>query len=94
MMPSLHTYSPVYIGADADDRNTTASRYDHAYAVSQISMPQDARALSTLARVDYEDAFAVTVDVEHTAEQWVRAVLKTLRRACAGDSGWGGSRSA
>lgn len=48
----------------------------HAHAVSQISMPEDARALSTLSRVDYEDAFAVTVEREHTAEQWVRAVLQ------------------
>ena len=46
-----------------------------AHAVNQISLPQDARTLSTLSRVDYEDAFAVTADVERTAEQWVRAVL-------------------
>lgn len=46
-----------------------------AYAVNQISLPQDARTLSTLARTDYEDAFAVTADVEQTAEQWVRAVI-------------------
>jgi hypothetical protein len=45
-------------------------------AVSQISMPEDARRLSTLARIDYEDAFAVTADVPHTSEQWVRAVLR------------------
>ncbi len=46
-----------------------------AYAVNQISLPQDARTLTTLARTDYEDAFAVTADIEHTAEQWVRAVV-------------------
>ena len=57
-------------------------------------MPEDARALSTLSRVDYEDAFAVTAEGEHTAEQWVRAVFKTLRRGCAGNSGWGGPPSA
>jgi hypothetical protein len=45
-------------------------------AVSQISLPEDARRLSTLARIDYEDAFAVTADVHHTSEQWVRAVLR------------------
>jgi Protein of unknown function (DUF2867) len=45
-------------------------------AVSQISLPQDARSLCTLSRIDYEDAFAVTVDVQRTAEQWVRAVLQ------------------
>jgi len=32
--------------------------------------------LSTLSRIDYEDAFAVTADVHHTSEQWVRAVLQ------------------
>lgn len=47
----------------------------HAHAVSQISMPEDARALSTLSRVDYEDSFAVTSEGEHTAEEWVRAVV-------------------
>ena len=74
MMPSLHTYSPVYIGAYP----MTATRHmggATAYAVNQISLPQDARTLSTLARTDYEDAFAVIADVEHTAEQWVRAVV-------------------
>ena len=44
--------------------------------MSQISLPHDARALSTLRRIDYEDAFAVTADVEHTSEQWIRAVLQ------------------
>jgi len=46
-----------------------------ADAVNRISLPQDARTLGTLARIDYEDAFAVTADVEHTADQWVRAVI-------------------
>jgi hypothetical protein len=32
--------------------------------------------LSTLSRIDYEDAFAVTAAVEQTPEQWVRAVLQ------------------
>lgn len=44
-------------------------------AVSQISVPQDARAITTLARIDYEDAFAVAAGAEHTAEEWIRAVL-------------------
>jgi hypothetical protein len=44
--------------------------------VSQISLPEDARRLSTLARIDYEDAFVVTADVPCTPEQWVRAVLR------------------
>jgi Protein of unknown function (DUF2867) len=44
--------------------------------VSQISLPADARSLSTLARIDYEDAFIVDAGVERTAEEWVRAVLR------------------
>lgn len=44
--------------------------------VSQISLPDDARTLSTLARIDYVDAFAVTADVERTSPQWVDAVLQ------------------
>jgi hypothetical protein len=45
-------------------------------SVNQISLPQDARVLSTLPRIDYHDAFVVTAEVDHTAEQWVRAVLQ------------------
>ena len=43
---------------------------------TQISLPDDARTLSTLPRIDYVDAFAVTADVEHTSEQWIRAALR------------------
>ncbi len=44
--------------------------------VTQIALPQDARALSTLTRIDYEDAFAVTAGVPQSATQWVRAVVQ------------------
>jgi hypothetical protein len=44
-------------------------------AVSQISLPRDARALSTLSRIDYHDAFRVDSGAELSAEQWARAVL-------------------
>jgi hypothetical protein len=54
----------------AADRVATASR------VSQVGLPADARALSTLARIDYADAFIVDAGVEHTAEQWARVVLQ------------------
>jgi hypothetical protein len=43
--------------------------------VRQVSLPVDARALSTLSRVDYEDAFIVDVGGERTAEGWARAVF-------------------
>jgi hypothetical protein len=39
----------------------------------------DARALSTLSRVDYEDAFIVHGAGERTAERWARAVLGDAR---------------
>jgi hypothetical protein len=46
-----------------------------APTVTQISLPADARALSTLPRIDYADAFIVSGAIEHTPQQWVRAVI-------------------
>jgi hypothetical protein len=54
--------------------------------VRQISVPRAARAECTLARVDYEDAFVVSVgptDVR-TAEQWARALLEDAHGLVAG----------
>jgi hypothetical protein len=54
----------------------TATRQTRAApTVTQVSLPADARALSTLPRIDYEDAFMVNAAVERTPEQWVRAVI-------------------
>jgi hypothetical protein len=53
-----------------------ADRVVRPSTVSQVALPADARALSTLARIDYEDAFTVHAGVERTAEQWARAVLQ------------------
>ena len=53
----------------------TRERRPTSVTVRQIALPPDARALSTLSGIDYEDAFAVTAEVQHTAEEWVRAVL-------------------
>jgi hypothetical protein len=47
--------------------------------VRQVALPPDARALSTLSRLDYEDAFVVEtgrVAQERTGEQWARAMLQ------------------
>jgi hypothetical protein len=46
--------------------------------VRQIPVPDDVRELSTLARIDYADAFVVDTGAhpEWTAEQWARAVLE------------------
>jgi hypothetical protein len=44
--------------------------------VTEISLPPDARALSALARIDYEDAFRVTGAGRLTPEQWVSAILR------------------
>jgi hypothetical protein len=46
--------------------------------VRQVAVPATARALSTLPRVDYEDAFIVEADAagDRTSDQWARAVLE------------------
>jgi hypothetical protein len=44
-------------------------------AVTQIPLPEDARHLSTLPRIDYTDAFEVTSDAPHRPEEWARAVV-------------------
>ena len=60
--------------------------------VRQIEVPQGARAISRLARIDYADAFAVDVGRarERTAEEWARAFLedapRTVQRTL--QSGW------
>jgi hypothetical protein len=45
--------------------------------VRRITVPPTARALSTLPRIDYADAFLVEVDRvdDRNAEQWVRAIF-------------------
>lgn len=47
-------------------------------SVAQIPVPPAARALSTLSRIDYEDAFLVDVGParDRTAEQWARAITE------------------
>jgi hypothetical protein len=47
----------------------------HPGTVSTISLPPRARALSTLPRIDYEDAFRVDAGVQRTPEQWLTAVI-------------------
>jgi hypothetical protein len=47
----------------------------HPAAVSTVSLPADARALSTLPRIDYQDAFRVNAGVERTPDQWLHAVI-------------------
>jgi hypothetical protein len=54
----------------------TATRLSPALpTVAQISLPADARSLSTLPRIDYSDAFMVSAGVELTPRQWARAVI-------------------
>jgi hypothetical protein len=47
-------------------------------AVRQVAVPPNARAVTTLAHIYYEDAFALetTAAQDRTAEQWARAVLE------------------
>jgi Protein of unknown function (DUF2867) len=51
-------------------KRTAASR------VRQVALPPAARALSTLSRIDYLDAFFVDTDLDRTGEQWARAVVE------------------
>jgi hypothetical protein len=45
--------------------------------VRQVAVPPTARALSTLARIDYADAFVLETDPSgRTPEEWARAVLE------------------
>jgi hypothetical protein len=61
--------------------------------VRQTALPAGTRELSTLARIDYEDAFLVgTLIQDRTAEQWARKVLEdapvSMRRTLT--RGWSG----
>jgi hypothetical protein len=71
---------------------TQADRVVQPGRVSQVLLPADARALSTLSRVDYEDAFIVDAPGERTAEQWTRAVFNDAPLAVRARlvSGWMG----
>jgi hypothetical protein len=71
---------------------TQADRVVLPGRVSQVLLPEDARALSTLSRVDYEDAFIVDAPGERTAEQWARAVFNDAPLAVRARliSGWMG----
>jgi hypothetical protein len=45
--------------------------------VRQVPLPADARAISTLGKIDYEDAFRIDSGQaqDRTAEEWARAIL-------------------
>lgn len=59
--------------------------------VRQVELPRAARALSTLSRIDYEDAFLGESDYarERTAEQWARAILEDAPIATQAQLRWG-----
>jgi hypothetical protein len=54
---------------------TQHTRVSPDWSVNPVPLPADARAFSTLARIDYEDAFRVDAGFNRPAEQWVRAML-------------------
>jgi hypothetical protein len=60
--------------------------------VRQVEVPPEARALSTLAHIDYADTFLVDVGAteERSGEQWARAVLEDASVTTRGQllSGW------
>jgi len=47
----------------------------HRRAVSAVTLPADARTLTTLSRIDYEDAFRLDAGFKRPADEWVRAML-------------------
>jgi hypothetical protein len=57
---------------DAEDRFNDTGR------VRQVALPPDARALSTLSRIDYADAFVLETGPAdyRTAEAWSRVILE------------------
>jgi hypothetical protein len=69
-----------------------ADRATEAGSVRQIAVPAAARALSTLPRVDYADAFVLDTgpDANRTAEQWARTILEDAPLSVRGRllSGW------
>jgi hypothetical protein len=58
--------------------------------VTQIPIPPEARARSTLGRIDYADAFVVDVPDDKTAEEWARKTLEEAPAATRASlqSGW------
>jgi hypothetical protein len=54
----------------------TTDRVVARAAVTQISLPAAARALSALSRIDYSDAFLLDAGVELAPEQWGRAMIE------------------
>lgn len=69
----------------------TAAAHE-ADCVRQVPVPPDARALATLAAIDYEDGFLVEIEQAgaRTPEQWARAILEDapVARRSALLSGW------
>jgi hypothetical protein len=63
---------PAATDSDPDDPHAAAG------TVRQVVLPPAARALSTLSRIDYEDAFLVETGPadDRTGEQWARAILE------------------
>jgi Protein of unknown function (DUF2867) len=59
----------------------------------QVGLPPAARALSTLSRIDYEDAFFVRCGpgLDRTGEQWARMVLEGAPRKVQARLLWGWS---
>ncbi len=57
---------------------TTTPQKAPPSAVTQIPLPPDARALGTLPRIDYEDAFRIEGNPvpNRSGEQWARAVIE------------------
>src|SRR4051794_39381722 len=65
-------------GGSVDSTIDTIESHNGQDAVRQVDPPAEARARSTLAHVDYADAFVIETAraQDRTAEQWARATLE------------------
>jgi hypothetical protein len=72
-MPTLYIYSTAYM--EVWMTTTHPHHAVDAAATNKIPLPSDARALSTLPRIDYHDAFRVNAGIERTPDQWLHAVI-------------------
>lgn len=74
------------------DRFKRQRSAEKPYGARHVAVPPTARALSTLSRVDYADAFVVEIGraQDRVAERWARAIFQDapLPRRCALRWGW------
>ena len=71
-------YTTVWMEVGMVQTIATERRVNPSHKVREISVPADARSLSTFSRIDYEDGFMVNGDPlpGRRCERWARAVIE------------------